>query len=606
MIVSRTIFRLGIGNVFRVALHRAVLRIGGGDSNKSFGHFIQGDYFFASKDRADQDDELGPNHGVIVYFGWYRRYILDVPDWHLNPFSGKRGKGGLVNWQKIPDFDRELGDIKAVWEASRFDWVVRFARQAASGNIEKLKTLDTWLLSWCARNPPYKGENWKCGQEASIRIMNLAVGALALHEEKRPSAALIQFVKVHLARVASTLSYAIAQDNNHGTSEAAALFIGGTWLLNSGSDIGLRYQRIGRRWLENRANRLLSSDGSFSQHSVVYHRMVLDTYALVEVWRREFRLPSFSKELYGKLEAAAKWLYQMTQMECGDAPNFGANDGTNLLSSFSSDYRDFRPSVQLACALFCNAMAFPFEGECGEILKFFRVPSPAKEMGKQESIFFDSGGYGLLRRGRSFALFNIPNFRFRPSQADALNVDLWVGEDNVLRDAGTFGYNVNDGAAEYFGGTAGHNTIQFDDRDQMPRLGRFLFGEWIRAVDVNGVEDRGAFDSCSAGYRDWRRSRHNRVVKLWADHLEVEDKVDGFERRAVLRWRLRPGTWAVDGNRVFDGEHSLTVESNVPIVRFSLVSGWESRYYLKRESIPVLEVEVNKPAILTTIYWFGP
>ena len=38
------------------------------------------------------------------------------------------------------------------------------------------------------------------------------------------------FVAAHLQRIAATKRYAQAQDNNHLTSEAAALFIGGSWL----------------------------------------------------------------------------------------------------------------------------------------------------------------------------------------------------------------------------------------------------------------------------------------------------------------------------------------------------------------------------------------
>ena len=42
---------------------------------------------------------------------------------------------------------------------------------------------------------------------------------------------LVQIVRQHLARINANIRYAIAQRNNHATSEAAALFIGGNWLL---------------------------------------------------------------------------------------------------------------------------------------------------------------------------------------------------------------------------------------------------------------------------------------------------------------------------------------------------------------------------------------
>ena len=61
-----------------------------------------------------------------------------------------------------------------------------------------------------------------------------------------------------------------------------------------------------------------------------------------------------------------------------------------------------------------------------------------------------------------------------------------------------------------------------------------------------------------------------------------------------------PGEWNLSGNRLSDGKYSLTVHSTVPIIRIELVTGWESRYYVKKTPIPVLEVEIHEPGILTT------
>jgi hypothetical protein len=99
------------------------------------------------------------------------------------------------------------------------------------------------------------------------------------------------------------VSYAIGQQNNHGTSEAAALFIGGSFL--AGRDPrAASWARKGWRWLEERAATLIERDGSFSQYSVTYHRVMLDTYALAEAWRRHRDLPAFSDRLQARLSSA--------------------------------------------------------------------------------------------------------------------------------------------------------------------------------------------------------------------------------------------------------------------------------------------------------------
>lgn len=153
---------------------------------------------------------------------------------------------------------------------------------------------------------------------------------------------------------------------------------------------------------------------------------MLDTYSMAEVWRRHWSLPAFSAQLQARL-GASNWLYQMIDRTTGDAPNLGANDGARLLPLTATDHRDFRPSVQLACALFQRADAFGWDGEWSDALRWLGVPRPEQRVPPARSTHMEAGGYGLLRYGRAFALFNLPHHRHRPSQADALHVDFWLG-----------------------------------------------------------------------------------------------------------------------------------------------------------------------------------
>lgn len=188
-----------------------------------------------------------------------------------------------------------MGDIKLIWELSRMDWVLALAQRTRQGDAAALDRLNNWLRDWCQHNPPYLGPNWKCGQEASMRVMHLAMAAMILGQVQQPATGLRDLVQLHLRRIAPTVQYAMAQDNNHGTSEAAALFMGGSWLAAFGVAEGAQWARTGRRWLENRAARLIGPQGSFSQYSLNYHRVMLDTFCMAEVWRRQLvGLPAFS------------------------------------------------------------------------------------------------------------------------------------------------------------------------------------------------------------------------------------------------------------------------------------------------------------------------
>ncbi|PNF86819.1 heparinase [Stutzerimonas decontaminans] len=604
---ARTALALGIPNLVRVASYRLGVRAGLNPVRRLAGGVVKGVFF-----RPDEQEPLDLpalqqwQQTALLFSYWPFTIAASAPSWHINPLSGARIAEPQRDWWQIPDFDPAVGDIKPIWEASRFDWVLAFAQCARTGDIASFDRLNAWLADWCVQNAPYRGPNWKCGQEASFRVMHLAVAALLLGQISSTTPSLLELVRLHLKRIAPTLRYAIAQDNNHGTSEAAALFIGGSWLVTHGVREGERWQKLGRKWLENRAARLIGEDGSFSQYSLNYHRVMLDTFCMVEIWRGRQALQRFSPRWYARSLAATRWLHAMVNPENGDGPNLGANDGARLLQLTDTDYRDFRPSVQLAMALFANARAYESAGAWDLPLRWLGVDLPQVLAEQPGSCRFDKGGFAVLRRGGSMAMLRYPRFRFRPSHADALHLDFWLGGRNLLRDAGTYSYNTEAQWLSYFPGTASHNTVQFDDRDQMPRLGRFLFGDWLKTSYLEPLNEKSWVTSFAAGYRDRCGASHQRGVRLHDDSLVVTDQVDGFLHKAILRWRLEPGQWRIEGNTVSNGEHRLEVNVSAPVKRFELVDGWESRYYLEKKKIPVLEVEIHQPGSLITEYRWAP
>lgn len=539
------------------------------------------------KPRSAWEDEA-------LYFGWYSVPLQgNPPAWLANPFNATTVDAQNTPWWKLPDFSLEVGDIKTVWEASRFDWVLALAQRAKTGCAASLQRLNFWLTDWCRVNPAYYGPNWKCGQEASIRVMHLAMAARIL-EQPEMCPDLARLVEAHLKRIDPSVSYALAQDNNHGTSEAAALFIGGAWCEANGIHAGRKWMQKGHSLLENRAKRLIAPDGSFSQYSTNYHRVLIDTLSMAEIWRKWHGLEKFSDLFYQRASRAANWLYSMVEPESGDAPNLGGNDGARLLPLTDTGYRDFRPSAQLAMALFADQRAC--EGkEADRQLEWLGVATPVNKVQRPGSQQFDHGGYSVLRQGRWTAVFKYPRYRFRPRHCDLLHVDLWYGSENILRDGGSYSYNSEKSLQDYFTGPAAHNTIEFDGRDQMPRLGRFLRGGWPIARDIKYSDGIDGLSYAGAGYRDWKGASHKRMITLKRNCLIVYDKVKGFSQTAVLRWRLKPGTWDLQGKIVVSKNYRLEIEADVPTVRFELVQGWESRFYHQKEAIPVLEVEIHEP-----------
>lgn len=599
----RTILAIGLANSVRVAAYRLRLKLGLHPAQRIRADLpVAGPFFNPPPSRAFSlaAPRLWQDEGLL--FGTYPIAIgATPPPWTLDPLSdageSDPSPGGLAPWWRIDDFAN--GDIKRIWELSRFDWAISFAQQARAGNADALLRLNDWISDWARANPAYRGPNWKCAQEASIRLLHLAVAALILGEANSLSEPLRELLLALVKRITPTLSYARAQDNNHATSEAAALFVAGAWLTAAGLAIGPPLERKGRALLERSTNRLFAPDGSFSQYSLNYHRLALDTLSIAEIWRRRTGLPPFSPTWRARARAASDWLRIFIDPVSGGAPNLGANDGANLLPLTDAAYGDYRPSAQLAAALFQDARAFPV-GPWDDALEWLGVAAPPAVLSLPDRAIFPDGGYALLRSGQAMAMFRFPRYRFRPSQADALHVDLWLNGENLLRDGGSFSYNSGTEWIDYFGGVRSHNTVQFDGRPQMPRLSRFLLGDWLK-TETSVLLDGGF----AASYRHRAGWSHRREVRL-NDFLQVADIVGGFTKEARLRWRLAPGDWRITGTTLTDGRHRLTVCADVPIVSMELATGWESRRYLEKTEIPVLEVAISRPGTITTEYHWIP
>lgn len=601
---ARAYKALGYANLLKVAGYRASLKLGRNRAQRLAWPALSGAFFAPCPLPS-----LGvmPNQAWIDvgrYFGWWPLAVTNAaPHWHVNPVTGVAASGSKLPWWQIPDFDATLGDIKYVWEASRLDWVVTLAQAARNGDVQYLERLNHWLNDWVHNNSEYLGPNWKCGQEAAIRVMHLALAAIILGQEKKPTEALTELLAAHLQRIEPTLSYAMAQDNNHGTSEAAAMYIGGVWLAADPAGLwrnhASRWREAGRKLLEDRSARLIADDGSFSQHSVNYHRLMLDTMSLAELWRRRFDQPSFSNCHQERVRAAMSWLYAMTDPGTGDCPNLGANDGAQLLPLLCLDYRDYRPSVVLAATLFADARVFA-DSAAQEILQWTALATPDYELPLPSPRVYDAGGYALMRVKNARALFRYPRFRFRPAHADAMHVDFWLDGENVLRDGGSFSYNTEPQWQNYFPGTEAHNTVQFDGRDQMPKVGRFLYGEWLSTKSRSDFLNAEDCQSFSASYQDFKGALHQRHVTLTQQELTVVDDLSGFSVSAVLRWRLIPGEWQLVDGILSNGKIRISILSDVPMKRLQLLQGWESRYYGKKDPLPVLEVEIERDARITT------
>ena len=504
---------IGIKNVISVLVYRTKIKLGYYKLFSQKNNLLNEDFFYKKNSLYDRNTLLRKRKDWVkyrLYFGWMKFYKTSIPNWHENPINSIKNYETNKNWSQINDFNPKIGDIKLIWEASRFDWVISFSQNSALGDKNSLIKLNYWLNDWERKNPYYFGPNWKCGQEASIRIIKLSIASIFLEQVNETSIRLLKFVENHLKRIELTVSYAIAQDNNHGTSEAAALFIGGIWLEKNNIKKGLFWKEKGRKILENRAQKLILSDGTFSQYSTNYHRFLIDTFSIVEIWRRKLNEKPFSKLMLNRVSLAIIWLRSFIQDKNGDVPNLGPNDGSRLFFLEDSDYRDYRYSVQLAANIFLSRTFY--NQTYSKYIFWFKLKNYSRCNKKLVSKTLENGGFHIFRGNQTFGVLRSPEFLFRPKHADALHFDLWLKGENILIDDGTYSYFSLDSENKDLGTVKSHNSIQFDNHDQMPKLSRFLYGNWLKNLNKKKIKKYSNKISGSSVYADYSGCKHNRKV----------------------------------------------------------------------------------------------
>ena len=604
------VFLLGVGNVLRVFFHRLLLRGGVHAVQRLRLTQASGNLF---PDREGFESRLpieervsprSPGSRPVAYqhFGWFNQESTVPPPWHADVFTGWKVPNPDDSWWKIIVPELPTGDIKAVWEMSRFTWLITMAQNYKSGDREALTQINEWISDWTANNKPNHGPNWMCAQETSIRLLHVIAASLILEHYGKPSRALVSFAESHLHRVSKTRSYSRAQRNNHVVSEGVALYCGGAFLASQGIPIGLKFQNQGCKLLESELPSLVLNDGAFAQFSSNYQRMVLDLVVFVESFRQKFHMRPFSRKFYDAVRRMAVWLENLYVPEAKGVPNLGGNDGSHVLQIVPSAYRDFSSTVSLARVFFLGEPADTPSIEA-EYRYWLGLEKNSVDTGptKRPSRTTVNQSVESLVQGNARVFLRQPVYRpFRPNSVDALHLDFWLDGLNVFRDAGSFSYAQPIEDLKRFHGSRGHNTVVFDNIEAMPQLGRFLYGSWLRPEEI--IEDSTDITRELAGaFRDPCGNMHRRKVALGVNTLQVTDRLEGSFSQACLTWRLPPLNWTQSLSQVISGKMTITVTSDGRAPRLSLDTESESLYYLCQTLIPVMRVNVEGPAELTTI-----
>jgi len=462
------------------------------------------------------------------------KLTLDQPLQHWTAYE--------TNPQLLSTLYSPVSDIKFLWEPARFGWAFPLGRAYHLTQDDKYaEAFWKYFETFTESNPPYLGPHWMNGQEAAIRMISLVwaahvfEAAPASGQERR--GALLRSIAHHASRVAQTLVYARAQNNNHLVAEAAAIYTAGLLFENP------KWRALGWRWLNWSFQNQIGDYGEYIQHSANYHRLMLQT----ALWINFIKQDVFPAKTSQALTRSAHWLFSLLDNASGRTPNLGANDGSLIFPLSVTPFNDYRPTVQAAARAFLRT-SIP-SGVWDETALWFGLKETA-QVSASDAYLSDN-----LHGRNSWAYLRTSRFKSRLSHMDQLHLDLWWRGLNVAQDAGTYLYNAEPPWDNPFVTTRVHNTVTVDGRDQMRRAGRFLVLDWVNAYSKTLLEaDEKLVHRILAYHKAWRKLGvdHERTVSVMADetwlisddlHISRPGKIHTFRLHWLLpdwEWKLSP------------------------------------------------------------------
>lgn len=535
--------------------------------------------------------------GDVLFFSKTWKSLGHDYDWLTNPDTGYK-YDRLQHWTKIESLSQEAGDIKFVWEKSRFSWLLTICRYDYHYDEDHSKFVISQILDWIDKNPLNCGPNYKCSQETSLRMLNwLFALNFYKHSEYLTDERwqrIMTSIYWQTDHVYKNINYSrIAVRNNHAITETLTLYLMG--LMFPMMPGAAKWKENGKKWFEQEIDYQIEDDGTFIQDSMNYHRVVIQllTYAIALSDRQG---ETFSDFVYDKAYKSLNFLYQCQEPTNGWLPNYGANDGALFFPLSNADYRDYRPQLDALHGLLTGMPLYDNFIEDAQWLSV-KMPTTRKlysKLKKQYGVVkFEKSGYYLIREKDTLSFIRCGLFKTNGS-TDQLHLDVWYKGKNVLTDGGSYMYNNPDEKEKlYFMGTESHNTIMLGEYNQMQKGPRFMWFSPPRLIQTTVKETENSY--IIEGKINTFRYVNNDIVVIrtvskekGSAHWMVQDYVENKPENVTMRqlWH----TEKTEDSMVFssDGHRKEC-------------SRWHSAYYGVKTVCTQIEFQTEENKINTNI-----
>ena len=497
-------------------------------------------------------------------------------------------------FRRIPYLDLAIaGDHKWVWEVNRHQHLVLLAQAfVVTGKPAYRDEVIRQLESWWNGNPFQRGINWTSALEVGFRALSWIwiwhlVGESMSHDVRQ------RFLS-ELYRHGLHLQYNLSiyfSPNTHLLGEAVALHALGR--LFPEFPRARRWRSIGRDLVRAQMTTQVKKDGSHFEQSTYYHVYALDLFLLHAV------LEDVTDEYRDGLARMTDFLAAVVRAD-GGLPLLGDDDGGRLFHPYGKRTL-FARATLAAASLILKKSVFPVSRrDIEEVALWWLGPEKCQSVApsnvvRQSRVFADSGLIAMTR-GNISVLFDAGPFgpwSAGHSHADTLSLIVSTGSADILIDPGTYTY-LDREWRDRFRGTAAHNTIRIDGRDQATAAGPF---RWLDKPEVclldfsSTPEQNYAVAICR-----YRGFTHKRTVELGdAWEVEITDELEGPPGEHLVEqfWHFGPAVQQTgrDVWRIGD-----LAELRLPDGQYE--SGWRSLAFGSKEISPV--VVVRRPTTFPT------
>ena len=372
----------------------------------------------------------------------------------------------------VPYLDTaKAGDHKNIWELNRHQHLVLLVQAfLLNGNQRYLDTLFAQIESWWEQNPFQKGINWTSALEVAFRAFSWIWIFHFVGDRMTPQfrARFLRSLCQHGHHLANNLSFYFSP-NTHLLGEAVVLHALG--VLFPSFPRAKQWEKLGGNTVRNQMTRQVRADGSYFEQSTYYHVYALDMFLFHAL------LSQPSAEYRASLVRMADFLQALLGPE-RRLPFLGDDDGGRWFHPYGP--RDeFGRATLAACSVYLGQdWTYETEDLYPQAAWFLgRTTGSAKRT--QESRLFPDSGLAALLTERSQVLFDAGPFgpgRAGHSHADTLSLVVSHGDEQILIDSATYTYVGDPAQRDAFRGTAAHNTIRIDRRDQATSVGPFWWG----------------------------------------------------------------------------------------------------------------------------------